>query len=405
MAIESEPLVTSLSRPLIRWISGWNHPIPGREADWSALSEDPEARLSEGAMTFPTLGLRVYAFYFLLLALTWPLTVIYFQNGGMHSLVAAIFGIGAILWYVIGCAVLSRRKLVLDSIGFHIVQGESDTFVPWTSLLINRDWREKGFAWTLPVTSSFHEAAVTTEDGITRTIANGGKLHGMWSITPTQIVLHWTYRLDPNLFREIAMRMAASPFDDTNATRVGPLKERRWINDPSHNIEREMEQLPEGVFILENGALQVPAAALTFPAVCCSCATATRTAKDVTIKTQLYWRLPVLKKGVLTIPTCDDCWMRSRRWFWMTILAIQAIFVVAFVITIFQTLFVPPVIYAVANLAVLLLTCLTYRLMPPIWSVADVTFNPATNEYRFHFSNADYRDQIIRGIRVRDHGV
>lgn len=400
MAIEAEPPVTSLSRPAIRWIFGWNRPIPGRETDWKAISEVPVRRLSEDAMEFPTLGIRIYAFYLVILALTWPLTVIYYQKGGIHAQVAMLLAICATLTYLIGCTILARRKLVLDSSGFQIVQGERSTLVPWSCILLNRVWQRKGLTLTIPVHSTLNEIASTTEDGISRTTASGGKLYGMWTTAPTQITLHWTYRLNPDLFREIAIQMASSAV--ARSDRTGGSRERHRAHHALDRLEHESSHLPEGVLILDDGTLQAPAAALMFPMVCCACIQPTNTAKDVVMKTQLYWRIPVLRKDTLTIPTCDQCWTKSQRLFWIAMIGIQAIFTITLAFAILQTPFVPLVIYALCSLPAILLTVLTYRLIPPFWSVVDATFNPATSEYRFRSLNAKYRDLVVSCIRARD---
>ena len=395
-------LVMEVTKQLARWIFGWSPIGPGSQKEWVALSEDPVARLGEGAITVPNLGIRIYLYYFVLLSPAFLMLVFFHDDWGIGVELAAILGISGILLYLTVCGIITRRELEMDSHGFHIFEGRYDTLIPWSCIARGRDWEEEGLHLRIPVNSDFKDVTSTFEDNEEKSIANGGKLHAIRIININQISLMWIFRIDPHLFREIAVKMSLQTAPALPPMRSCQMEIRDQISRTSDRLEPVTPELPDGVLILNNGDLQIPSAALTFPSTCCSCDKRTRLVKEVAIQVRLGWRIPYPGGATLSIPLCEDCWNQSQGNKWLSIFLVNGVLTYALVAISQESLMINPIFVLICSIPCMLLTYQVMQVAPPIWSVVRVIFNQTSKEYRIHFSSQTIRDRMIDAIRARD---
>lgn len=383
---------------LMQRLCNWGKLSPEQAADCERLANDPAIRLSEGAIVVPSIGFRLYLTYLIPALGFAPLIIVLHQRGGIWTSIACVAGSIVTLGYLIAPAVLMRRTLKLDATGFSILQGDSNTFVPWICIIAGRDWDTSGLARRIPVYTWFKNA-VSTNDGFeTRTIASGGKLRGIRMSSSTEIRILWTYQIDPELFCEIARRMSA--YLNERISNQSP--DQAAANPVPEWLKEQSDQLPEGMIVLKNGGLQVPASAVVFPSICCSCGVETNQVHNVGISVVSAWYFPIPRKSTLSMPACHKCWSDSQNRCWGSVLLVQFALSLAMPMLILNTIFVEPIIVAVCALPSALFTYWVFRLLPPFWSVAQAVYNSVSNEYRFRFRNAEFQEQMIEAIRERD---
>ena len=221
---------------------------------------------------------------------------------------------------------------------------------------------------------------------------------GLKFVGDAEIDVTWSYHLDPELFMDVAKQMALSTSSEHPSVQMSPLQ-----STPRSNWDSG--QLPAGLQVLQNGILQVPLSAVTFPPVCCRCGTETDSTRSIDVIPRYYWWLPARMSASLEMPVCSPCWRNS----WIKSIAlfffIELGWILAIYATILKDIRANARIMALIYLSILILfffpTQWIMSLFNSFWRVATIVQNVSTGEFRFRFADPNYCERVIQSIRDR----
>ncbi len=401
MATEHRTLIERLFHNSLKLLCGWHKPARGKEADCEALTIDPVARLAYEPVEFPSLGWRIYLGWLPLVLIAAMLLKIGVIDRA-RDLSTVYIGWGAIvagfLVYLIVPAFVMKRRIRLEPHGFEIIERTRRIFVPWKCLLPHRDWGENFFQLRIPVSISARDEITVFDDLATQSVSEGAKMVGLKFVGDAEIDVTWSYHLDPELFMDVAKQMALSTSSEHPSVQMSPLQ-----STPRSNWDSG--QLPAGLQVLQNGILQVPLSAVTFPPVCCRCGTETDSTRSIDVIPRYYWWLPARMSASLEMPVCSPCWRNS----WIKSIAlfffIELGWILAIYATILKDIRANARIMALIYLSILILfffpTQWIMSLFNSFWRVATIVQNVSTGEFRFRFADPNYCERVIQSIRDR----
>ena len=394
---------TTIPLGLLWGLSGWNKLPRGMEEDCIELINDPLARLSKGAVEFPSLGLRIYLIWLPVFLVTGAALKIFLYNGAKHEgdrFIAWAGALGILAVYVIAPLFVLRRRLRLDLTGFHIIQGRRDLLVRWTAILPARDYNVGLFQIRIPVTDRAKELIFVTSESATISLADGATPFGLKFENEAEINLTWPFVLNPQLFVDVTKKLAVAIQSDQASS---PINDARLTASPVVDSDRQLSDPPAGIKLLPFQAIQLPVSAVTFPPVCCRCGAEPCDVRRVHARTRNYWWIPSQMGATLQMPVCKGCWNSSWLRYLAVIVVLEVIWTLLTIYAVFGSLEQSWTVYAIVALIAVIPTRVMLFWLPPLWwRVADVVLNFSTNEFRLRFAHPDYRQLVLNQIRFVD---
>lgn len=406
MAVESHPWYVNLINHVLWWICGWHQPARGNEREVEALILDPCEWLRDESATFSSLGWRMYLAWLPFVVIAIPLLfvgVIQPANTVEKEYLGWAGIVIVALLYLIGPALMMRRRIELDEVGFRVVAGQRSTLIPWNSLAPGRDWSIRFFQVRLSINNVAAELIQTTAKGEQKALSQQQSLVGM-SVEGSDLVLTWCFQLNPDLFMNIARLMAgASASTEARQTTLVDFGLEQHV--ASLAVDKSVTTagtLPMGLQRFRDGTLQLPLSAVTFPRNCCRCGIQTETHQEVPVAARHVWLFPSGMSATLEMPVCEECQqnMTLRYLFWLV--GLESLWAcVAWLFFLWPTQASTVVCLFVVALGLLpIFWILSFPCL--WWRVAKVVKNITTNELRFRFAHPHYSDTMIEAIHARD---